>query len=333
MEMIEHNVELVIHGKAVENADDICDYTLEDQNEASVAKGVKPTVSSTFQPLVKKSVTYIVAAVLVNDAGEVLMMQEAKSSCAGQWYLPAGRMEPGEEIEEAVVREVQEETGVEFQPTTLLNVECASGSWYRFVMTGEVIGGTLKTPASADKESLQALWVSDLAELSLRCKDIVPLIERAREYRNRGTSPWHKPVLVSVLPHKHLLLRLVVVIRKRANNRVHVLVSEKSEPHLPVCAINPARSVYTTLKRYMQEVFTEDLPPHKPHGLLSMEHSGVPSHENDGLCLTLLVSVRSALEDVHMAPEYTWLELSSGVGNAVLERTNKNMTVPLHIIH
>ena len=27
------------------------------------------------------------------------MMQEAKSSCAGQWYLPAGRIEPGEEIE------------------------------------------------------------------------------------------------------------------------------------------------------------------------------------------------------------------------------------------
>lgn len=26
------------------------------------------------------------------------MMQEAKHSCAGQWYLPAGRVEPGEDI-------------------------------------------------------------------------------------------------------------------------------------------------------------------------------------------------------------------------------------------
>jgi 8-oxo-dGDP phosphatase len=25
-------------------------------------------------------------------------MQEAKSSCAGQWYLPAGRVEPNESI-------------------------------------------------------------------------------------------------------------------------------------------------------------------------------------------------------------------------------------------
>ncbi|KAG8297181.1 8-hydroxy-dADP phosphatase activity protein [Homalodisca vitripennis] len=38
-------------------------------------------------------------AVLYNEDGEILMMQEAKSSCAGQWYLPAGRMEPGEDIE------------------------------------------------------------------------------------------------------------------------------------------------------------------------------------------------------------------------------------------
>jgi 8-oxo-dGDP phosphatase len=35
---------------------------------------------------------------LINDDGEVLMMQEAKSSYAGKWYLPAGHLEPGEDI-------------------------------------------------------------------------------------------------------------------------------------------------------------------------------------------------------------------------------------------
>lgn len=58
-----------------------------------------PSTPSDFVPVVKNNVTYIVMAVLFNEDGEVLMMQEAKSSCAGQWYLPAGRMEPGEDIQ------------------------------------------------------------------------------------------------------------------------------------------------------------------------------------------------------------------------------------------
>lgn len=106
----------------------------------AVAKGVQPSSSSDYKPVTKKSVTYIVMGVLINDKSEVLMMQEAKESCAGQWYLPAGRMEPGETIEEAVKREVLEETGLDMEPTTLLAVETASGSWYRFVLTGCVIG-------------------------------------------------------------------------------------------------------------------------------------------------------------------------------------------------
>ena len=61
-------------------------------------------------------------------------LQEAKSSCAGQWYLPAGRMEPGEDIVEAAKREVLEETGMNFDPTTLILVEVAGGNWYRLVV-------------------------------------------------------------------------------------------------------------------------------------------------------------------------------------------------------
>ena len=68
-------------------------------------------------------------------------------------------------------------------------------------------------------------------------------------------------------------------------------------------------------------------------GVLSMEHSGKPLHEHDGLCLTVLVSVRTALEDASLVDGYTWLELSSGVGNAILDRVAKNMTVPLNVIH
>ena len=44
------------------------------------------------------SVTYVVVGVVLRE-GKVLMMQEAKPSCRGRWYLPAGRMEAGETVE------------------------------------------------------------------------------------------------------------------------------------------------------------------------------------------------------------------------------------------
>lgn len=55
-------------------------------------------------------------------------------------------------------REVKEESGLDFEPETLLSVECQSYSWVRFSLGGRIVGGQLKTVAQADKESLQAQW-------------------------------------------------------------------------------------------------------------------------------------------------------------------------------
>lgn len=47
-------------------------------------------------PVTKESLCYIVAVILFNDAGQVLLVQEAKRQCYGMWYLPAGRLERNE---------------------------------------------------------------------------------------------------------------------------------------------------------------------------------------------------------------------------------------------
>lgn len=183
---VELDVQKILNGEPLTDADsEICDFTLAEQNAAMEAQGVEPTVQSEYQPVLGANVTYVVAAVLVNDQHEVLMIQEAKESCAGKWYLPAGRMEKGESICAAAKREVLEETGLEMVCTTLLMVECAGGSWVRFILTGNVVGGELKTPAQADQESLQAKWVANLNELSLRSNDILPLIGRARYFMKK----------------------------------------------------------------------------------------------------------------------------------------------------
>ncbi|KAI4882462.1 hypothetical protein NFI96_005458, partial [Prochilodus magdalenae] len=86
----------------------------------------------------RKTVCYIVSAVIFNAKEEVLMVQEAKRECYGDWYLPAGRMEKGESIQEAVQREVKEEAGVDCQPVTLLLVEEHGPRWIRFTFLAEI---------------------------------------------------------------------------------------------------------------------------------------------------------------------------------------------------
>lgn len=336
MENIQEQLRLLLDGRPYEELHEFCDFSLADQYDAVAAKGVAPNAPTDFTPVVKKSVVYIVGAVIFNEKGEVLMMQEAKSSCAGQWYLPAGKMEAGEDIAEAAAREVLEETGLEFQVSTLLLVESAGGCWFRFLVTGSVTGGRLKTPADADSESLQAKWVEDLTKMSLRANDILPHIERGKLHHyamNRTQQePWHQPLLPALRPHKRLLLRAVILIRKKVNNRMHVLVSEKTAAHLPVCDINPMRSIHSTLKKFLTEIFGAEIPQHKLHGLLSLEHSGRPANSNDGCCISLLISVKVPLECVCLIDKYAWLEAERALGDSLLSRLAKNMTIPLVVV-
>jgi ADP-ribose pyrophosphatase YjhB (NUDIX family) len=57
-----------------------------------------------------------VGAVIRDDAGRLLMILRGHDPGKGLWSIPGGRIEPGETPEQAVVREVREETG--------LNVSC-----------------------------------------------------------------------------------------------------------------------------------------------------------------------------------------------------------------
>ncbi|CAH1381193.1 hypothetical protein MTP99_005171 [Tenebrio molitor] len=332
---VELNLGRVLNAQPLEGDESaICDFSLEEQNAAYESQGVQPTVSPNFKPVVNETVTYVVAVVLINDDDEVLMMQEAKETCAGKWYLPAGRIEQGETICAAGEREVLEETGLHVECTALLMVECARGTWIRYVLTGRVTGGTLKTPANADKESLQAKWIANLAELTLRATDITQLIDRTRAYkearRNKDNS-WHGDQLPCLRPHSKLLLRLVVVIKKRATNRVHVLISERTSWHLPTCEVHPGKSLHSTLRKFMVDLFGAEVAQHRPHGVLSVEYD--PREREDGACLTLLVAFRAPLEEVPIIGKCVWHETSKELGEQLLMRvSSKNSTIPIHVI-
>ncbi|ACY20634.1 NUDIX hydrolase [Gordonia bronchialis DSM 43247] len=54
-----------------------------------------------------------VGAVIVDDAGRILLVLRKNEPQAGYWSLPGGKVEPGETAVDAVVREVAEETGLQ----------------------------------------------------------------------------------------------------------------------------------------------------------------------------------------------------------------------------
>ncbi|MFQ5794417.1 MAG: NUDIX hydrolase [Candidatus Bipolaricaulia bacterium] len=103
-----------------------------------------------------------VGAVIVND-GKVLLVQRGKPPGRGIWAIPGGRLRWGERLEEAVRREICEETGLEIELGEIAGVKDlierdGSEIAYHYVLIdfyAKPIGGQLE-PGS---DALDARWV------------------------------------------------------------------------------------------------------------------------------------------------------------------------------
>lgn len=77
-----------------------------------------------------------VAAVIFNAEGHVLLVCRADN---GQWGLPSGKVEVGESVSEAVMREVREETGLHVKVSRLIGVYSDPCSQTFVYPDGEVV--------------------------------------------------------------------------------------------------------------------------------------------------------------------------------------------------
>ncbi len=63
-----------------------------------------------------------VAGLVINEQGEWLVVKKKYGGLKGKWSLPAGFVNEGETADEAVIREVKEETGLTCRVDQLLGV-------------------------------------------------------------------------------------------------------------------------------------------------------------------------------------------------------------------
>ena len=69
--------------------------------------------------------TIEVVAAIIQHEGRILATQRGYGDFKDGWEFPGGKMEPGETIEAAIVREIKEELNVTIEPTKLVTtVEC-----------------------------------------------------------------------------------------------------------------------------------------------------------------------------------------------------------------
>jgi 8-oxo-dGTP diphosphatase len=128
-----------------------------------------------------------VGALIFRDS-EILLVERGREPLRGQWSLPGGAVETGERLEDAIAREVREETGLEIVPVQVALIferiipDGAGITEYHYLLVDylcEIRGGEL----CAGDDSNCARWfsVEDLDQLLLT-EGTLEVIRNVRRY-------------------------------------------------------------------------------------------------------------------------------------------------------
>jgi 8-oxo-dGTP diphosphatase len=127
-----------------------------------------------------------VGGVLIRD-GKVLLIRRGKPPLYGRWVVPGGTVELGESLEQALVREMREETGLEVAPLEVLTVfdrieRDGERVIYHYVIV-DYLCRWLGGEARAASDALEAAWAApdDLPRYDLPQKALEVVQEAFRK--------------------------------------------------------------------------------------------------------------------------------------------------------
>lgn len=128
--------------------------------------------------------TVLVSAVaLIDPDGRVLLAQRPEGkSMAGLWEFPGGKIEAGETPEVALIRELQEELGIDTWESCLAPLTFASHSYddFHLLMPLFACRKWEGTPQSRENQALKWVHANQLRDYPMPAAD-VPLIPILRD--------------------------------------------------------------------------------------------------------------------------------------------------------
>lgn len=142
-----------------------------------------PRASPLVRQVVNRSLVRAIANALVEGPEGILQVLGSSGFTAGQWHLPGGFVELFEDPEDAVVRELREETGLEVEVIELLGVSTIVPRTIEYTLRGflyhcRITGGILDPDPA---EVAEVRWLSR--------EEMMPILERMRSGNPRLREP------------------------------------------------------------------------------------------------------------------------------------------------